>query len=95
MSTNTTPEIVLPHLVGVDEAARILGVSKSLLNRDRRNGEAGGVPCIRIAGRALYSPQQLIAWAEAKAQTNIAAAAPHASEPPAKRGRGRPRKGTW
>ncbi|MHB1669238.1 helix-turn-helix domain-containing protein [Thiomonas sp.] len=92
MSTNTTPEIVLPHLVGVDEAARILGVSKSLLNRDRRTGEAGNVPCIRIAGRALYSPSQLIGWAEAKAQTGIAEAVPRAPEPPAKRGRGRPRK---
>lgn len=93
MSANTTPEIVLPHLVGVDEAARILGVSKSLLNRDRRTGEAGGVPCIRIAGRALYSPSQLIAWAEAKAQIGAAeAAAARTPEPPAKRGRGRPRK---
>ena len=92
MNDKATPEIVLPHLVGVDEAARILGVSKSLLNRDRRTGEAGGVPCIRIAGRALYSPQQLIAWAEAKAMTSTAEAAPHAPESPAKRGRGRPRK---
>lgn len=93
MSTpTTTPEIVLPHLVGVGEAARILGVSKSLLNRDRRTGEAGGVPCIRIAGRALYSPAQLIAWAEAKAQAGASEAVPRAPEPPAKRGRGRPRK---
>ena len=92
MNANTTPEIVLPHLVGVSEAARILGVSKSLLNRDRRTGEAGGVPCIRLAGRALYSPQQLIAWAEAKAQTSAAEAAPRAPDLPMKRGRGRPRK---
>ena len=92
MNDKATPEIVLPRLVGVAEAARILGVSKSLLNRDRRTGEAGGVPCIRIAGRALYSPQQLIAWAEAKAQTGASEAAAHTPEPPMKRGRGRPRR---
>lgn len=92
MNDKSTPGIVLPHLVNVDEAARILGVSKSLLNRDRRTGEAGGVPCIRIAGRALYSPNQLIAWAESKAQTTSIEAVPRSTDPPMKRGRGRPRK---
>ncbi|SCC95244.1 conserved hypothetical protein [Thiomonas sp. X19] len=92
MNDKATPEIVLPRLVGVAEAARILGVSKSLLNRDRRTGEAGNVPCIRIAGRALYSPAQIIAWAEAKAMTSTAEVVTRAPEPPAKRGRGRPRK---
>ncbi len=92
MNDKATPEIVLPRLVGVDEAAKILGVSKSLLNRDRRTGEAGWVPCIRIAGRALYSPEQIIEWAKAKAQIGAAEAAPRAPEMPMKRGRGRPRK---
>ncbi|MHB1700892.1 MAG: helix-turn-helix transcriptional regulator [Acidobacteriaceae bacterium] len=91
MSTNT-PNNEIPRLVNTKEAAQILGVSKATLDRDRATGCAGGVPCIRIGGRALYSPEQILEWAKARAIVPTPALAPQIEAAPLARRRGRPRK---
>ncbi|SCC94957.1 conserved hypothetical protein [Thiomonas sp. X19] len=88
MSTNNE----IPRLVNTKEAAQILGVSKATLDRDRATGCAGGVPCIRIGGRALYSPEQILEWAKARAIVPTPALALQIEAAPQPRRRGRPRK---
>lgn len=91
MSTNT-PNNQIPRLVNTKEAAKILGVSKATLDRDRATGCAGGVPCIRIGGRALYSPEQILEWAKARAVVPTPAQPMQIDATPQPRRRGRPRK---
>ncbi|SCC94458.1 conserved hypothetical protein [Thiomonas sp. X19] len=88
MSTNNE----IPRLVNTKEAAKILGVSKATLDRDRATGCAGGVPCIRIGGRALYSPEQILEWAKARAIVPTPALALQIEAAPQPKRRGRPRK---
>lgn len=88
MSTNNE----IPRLVNTKEAAQILGVSKATLDRDRATGCAGGVPCIRIGGRALYSPEQILEWAKARAIVPTPVQPPQIEAAPQPKRRGRPRK---
>jgi hypothetical protein len=89
----------MDKLIDTSDAARLLGVSKSLLEHDRARSTAGsfGVPYIRIGGAVRYDPQALLAWARARMvhpPTLPAAEQPLPEPPPAAapRRRGRPRK---
>ena len=44
------------------DAARWLGVSASLLRRDRRTGCAGNVPFLRIGRMVRYDPRAVRSW---------------------------------
>jgi excisionase family DNA binding protein len=58
--TNNLPQLREPLLVDVKEAARLLGVS------DRTvwsvTAPRGTLPCVRVGGRVLYSPDTLREW---------------------------------
>lgn len=49
-------------LIDAREAARRLGISERLLWE--HTTPRGGVPCVRVGRRCLYSPQALAAWVE-------------------------------
>lgn len=81
-------------LIDTAGAAKLLGVSKSLLDHDR-NGGGLGVPYVKLGGRVLYEPQTLLAWVRARMvhppapQAAQAQAEPQAEQP---RRRGRRRR---
>jgi hypothetical protein len=50
------------------EAAAVLGVSVSFLNKLRIQG--GGPVFIKIGRRVLYDPRDLEAWSDARRRTN-------------------------
>ena len=54
----------------VDDAARLLGVSKSWLNRLRVVG--GGPLFVKLGRRVVYDPADLQAWAAQNKRSNTA-----------------------
>ena len=52
-------------LVGTDEAARLLGISRRSFERIDRNGKLGPMPIKILAGRVLWSVEELRAWVRA------------------------------
>lgn len=84
-------------LIDTQAAARLLGVSKSLLDHDRLQ-PALGVPYIKLGAAVRYDPQALLAWARAKTvnppepATAAEPQSPEARVQPPRR-RGRPREG--
>lgn len=51
-------------LLPVEEAARLLGVSVSWMNKKRLEG--GGCPYIKVGRRVLYSPNDIYSWVETR-----------------------------
>ena len=49
------------RMLPTSEAAKMLGVSESWLEKKRVTG--GGVPFIRLGRRIVYDPHDLIKWA--------------------------------
>lgn len=90
MSTNPTP-----LLVSANEASRMLGISSRTLWSMTHAGE---IPCVRLRGRVLYDPRDLVAWIDAhKTSAPAPASTPPAAETPRTpciRGRNRQRAST-
>lgn len=88
----TTPTDAVLALVNTTAAAHILGISKSLLEKDRSTATPMlGVPYIKLAGRVVYDPVALIDWARTKTVQPVPQPQPIASGAAGKK-RGRPRK---
>jgi predicted DNA-binding transcriptional regulator AlpA len=61
------PQVESPLLVGADEAARRLTISrKTLWNNTSPRGE--GIPCVRIGRVVRYIPAELERWIAEKNQ---------------------------
>lgn len=52
-------------LIDTQQAAKLLGVSKSLLDHDRLRPSLG-VPYIRMGAAVRYDPQAVLAWARSR-----------------------------
>lgn len=50
--------------LNVREVAEITGISRSTLNKYRREGRTDGPPSFKIGGRVVYPLAQLSAWTE-------------------------------
>ena len=79
-------------LIDTMQAAKLLGVSKSLLDHDRLRPVLG-VPYIKLGTVVRYDPQALLAWARARMVNPPAPwTAVHAAQPEPQRRKGRARK---
>ena len=67
----------IPRLLNVGEAAQILGLSESWLNKARMVAGAGPVH-LRLGSRVLYDPADLVAWRDAQKRTSTGEATPDA-----------------
>ena len=56
------------HLLSVSEAARVLGVSVSWMNKKRLVG--GGCPYLKLGRRVLYDLQDIDTWCESHRRTH-------------------------
>ena len=78
-------------LIDTQQAARLLGVSKSLLDHDRLRPVLG-VPYIRMGAAVRYDPQALLAWARSR-MVHAPEPQPEQARPAGEpHGRGRPRR---
>lgn len=83
-------------LIDTTQAARLLGVSKSLLDHDRLHPSLG-VPYIKLGALVRYDPAALLAWARSRMVHALGPQQQQQPEPqpaPPPRRRGRPRKAT-
>lgn len=55
-------------LISVQEAAHLLGVSVSWMNKKRLEG--GGCPYRKLGRRVLYDPRDIDIWSESRRRTN-------------------------
>lgn len=62
-----------PEVVGVDEAAGIVGLAAATLNTLRCRG--GGPPFVKLGRRVVYRVADLRAWRDARLVTNTAGGA--------------------
>jgi hypothetical protein len=61
----TTGNPLTPILVDRPAAAKLLGISVRLLDSLTKDKK---VPCVRLSGRVMYSPEKLREWVNAQAQ---------------------------
>ena len=66
MPTDTDINVLL---VGTDEAARLLGMSRRSFERIDSNGKLGPLPIKVLGGRPLWSVEELRAWVRAGCST--------------------------
>jgi len=62
METRTDVDVLL---VGTDEAARLLGMSRRSFERIDSNGKLGPLPARILDGRLLWGVEELRAWVRA------------------------------
>ena len=64
----------IQRLLSTTEAAELLGVSASFLNKQRLTGVSDAIPYIKIGARVAYDPGDLASWLESQKRRSAATA---------------------